>query len=80
MDAVAIINAINAISNLIITAAPLVLQAEQNAKPFAEAIVNMFKGGNLTQADIDNLMAQVNALSAQIQNPNFVPPEQSDDI
>lgn len=80
MDAVAIINAINAISNLIVTAAPLVLQAEQNAKPFATAIVNMFKGGNLTQEDIDNLVAQVNALSAQIQSPNFVPPAQSDDV
>jgi len=80
MDAATILAAINAISNLIITAAPLVIQAEQNAKPFAEAIVNMFKGGNLTQEDIDNLLAQVNALSAQIQDTSFVPPAQFDDI
>lgn len=80
MDAATVIAAINAISNLIITAAPLVIKAEQNARPFAEAILNMFKGGNLTQEDIDNLLAQVNALSAQIQSEAFIPPAQPDDV
>lgn len=80
MDAVTIAQAINAIANLIVTAAPLVMQAEKNAKPFAEAIVNMIKGSDLTQADIDNLIAQANTLSAQIQSPDFIPPKQVDDV
>lgn len=80
MDPITIINAINAIANLIVTAAPLVLEAEKNAKPFAEAIVNMIKGGDLTQDDVDRLIIQANALSAQIQSSNFIPPKQSDDV
>jgi len=80
MEAATIVQIISAVSNLIVTAAPIVIKAEQNAKPFAEAIVNMFKGSELTQADIDNLIAQANALSAQIQSPDFVPPQQADDV
>lgn len=80
MDPITIINAINAIANLIVTAAPLVLEAEKNAKPFAEAIVNMVKGGDLTQDDVDRLIAQANALSAQIQSSDFVPPKKPDDV
>lgn len=80
MEAATIVQIISAVSNLIVTAAPIVIKAEQNAKPFAEAIVNMFKGSELTQADIDNLIAQANALSAQIQSSDFVPPQQADDV
>lgn len=80
MDAASIAALISAISNVITVAAPLVIQAEQNAQPFAEAIVNMFKGTNLTDADIDNLIAKANALSAQIQDPNFIAPAQPDDV
>lgn len=80
MEAAVIVGAVTAIANLIVTAAPLVIEAKENAKPFAEAIVNMLKGGNFTQEDIDNLLAQANTLSTQIQSPAFVPPEQPDDV
>lgn len=80
MDAALVVSAVTAIANLLVTAAPLVIEAEKNAKPFAEAIVKMFKGTDLTQEDIDNLLAQANALSTQIQSPAFIPPEQPDDV
>lgn len=80
MDAAAIAALITAISNVITVAAPLVIQAEQNAQPFAAAIVNMFKGTNLTADDIKDLLAKANALSAQIQDPTFIAPAQSDDV
>lgn len=80
MDAAAIAALITAVSNVITVAAPLVIQAEQNAKPFAQAIVNMFKGTNLTDDDINALIAKANALSAQIQDPNFIAPAQPDDV
>ena len=44
MEAAVIVGAVTAIANLIVTAAPLVIEAKENAKPFAEAIVNMLKG------------------------------------
>ena len=80
MEAAVIVGAVTAIANLIVTTAPLVIEAKENATPFAEAIVKMFKGTNLTQEDIDNLLAQANALSTQIQSPAFIPPEQPDDV
>ena len=80
MDPVTVISIVNAVANLIVTAAPLFIEAEKNARPFAEAVVNVLKGHDLTQADIDNLLAQANALSNRIQSPDFIPVEQSDDV
>ena len=80
MTADQILAAIEAVTKVIVATAPLVIQAEQNAKPFAEAIVNAFKGTNFTDDDIDALLAKANALSAIIQSPDFVPPKQDDDI
>lgn len=80
MNADQILALISTISTVIIKAAPLVMQAEQNAEPFAEAIVDMIKGNEVTDADIDTLLAKANAISAKIQAPDFIPPQQADDI
>lgn len=67
MDAVAIAALINTIANVIIIAAPLVIKAEQNAAPFAQAIADLFKGTHFTDAQVAELLAKSNALSLQIQ-------------
>lgn len=80
MDATAVATIINAIANVITVAAPVVIDGAVKAEPFAEAIFNMFKGANLTDDQITSLLASANALSAQIQDPNFIAPQQSDDV
>jgi hypothetical protein len=80
MDAASIETILAAIANIVTIAAPLVIQAEQNAAPFAKIIYGLFTGTNLTDGDVDAALAQANALSAQIQDPNFVAPIQADDV
>ncbi len=78
MDAVAVAALINTIANVIITAAPLVIKAGENAKPFAAAIAELFKGTHFTDAQIAELLAKSNALSLQIQAA--LPPEDDQDV
>jgi len=78
MDAVAIASLINTIANVITIAAPLVIKAEQNAQPFAQAIAELFKGTHFTDAEIAELLAKSNALSLQIQAA--LPPEDEQDV
>lgn len=80
MDAAAIATIINAISNVIVVAAPVVIDGAVKAQPFAKAIYDMFRGLDLTDEQINELLARANALSNQIQSPDFIPPEQSDDV
>lgn len=61
-------------------AAPLVMQAEQNAEPFVKELYGLFTGTNLTIDNVNASLSRVNALSSQIQDPSFVAPAQSDDV
>ncbi len=80
MDLASVEAIVEAIANIVTVAAPIVIKAEQNAAPFAKIIYGLITGTDLTDADIDAALAQTNALSAQIQDPNFVQPLQSDDV
>ncbi len=80
MDLASVEKIIEAIANIVTIAAPIVIKAEQNAAPFAKIIYGLMTGSNLTNDDVDGALAQANALSAQIQDPNFIPPLQSDDV
>jgi hypothetical protein len=80
MDLAAIATIIGAIANIITIAAPIVIKAEQNAEPFAKIIYGLMTGNNLTDADVDLALAQANALSAEIQGAEFIPPAQPDDV
>lgn len=80
MDAATIEQILAAGIQILTIAAPLVMQAEQNAEPFVKELYGLFTGTNLTTADVTASLARMNALSAQIQDPNFIPPLQSDDV
>lgn len=80
MDLAAVETIVAAIANIITIAAPIAIKAEQNAAPFAKIIYGLVTGTKLTDADVDNALAQANALSAQIQSPDFIPPLQTDDV
>lgn len=71
MDPMTIIAGINSA----ITIANAAIKAGQDAAPFIQAIYNNItgKGGDVTQADLDALAAQVDSLYAQLQEP--LPPE-----
>ena len=78
MDATAIASLIGTIANVITIAAPLVIKAEENAQPFAEAIADLFKGTHFTDEQVTELLAKSNALSLQIQAA--LPPEDDQDV
>lgn len=70
MDPVTIIAAIESV----IKVATAAVQLEQDIQPYAVAIYNAFIGNKLiTQADLDALAAQSDALSAELQLP--LPPD-----
>lgn len=71
---------VSAVAQIITIAAPLVIKGAQNAAPFAEMIYGIVTGTNLTNEDIDAVLAKANALSAQIQSPDFIEPKQDDDV
>lgn len=80
MDAATIEQILAAGVQIITIAAPLVMQAEQNAEPFVKELYGLFTGTNLTIDDVNASLSRVNALSAQIQDPDFIAPAQSDDV
>lgn len=49
---------------------PTVIQSVDDAKPFAQALIEMLaKGKTYSEAEIDALEAKIDALSAQLQEP-----------
>lgn len=80
MDPVTIEKILEAGVQILTIAAPLVIQAEQNAAPFVKELYGLFTGTNLTNDDVDASLARANALSVQIQSPDFVSPKQDDDV
>lgn len=52
---------------------PTVIKGVEDAKPFAKAIVEMFKGHRVSEDDLVKLEAKIDDLAAQLQEP--LPPE-----
>lgn len=74
MDAATVINAIANVINQAVQVGPTVITTAENALPFAEALYNSMVGkATITQADLDALDAQVQALVDQALTP--LPPE-----
>lgn len=80
MDLATVETIVAAIAQIITVAAPIIKTGVADATPFAEMIYGVVTGTNLTNSDIDAVLAKANALSAQIQNPNFIAQLQSDDV
>jgi len=80
MDLATVETIVSAIAQIITIAAPIIKTGISDATPFAEMIYGLVTGKNLTNADIDTVLAKANALSAQIQDPNFIAPKQDDDV
>lgn len=71
---------LSTIANIITIAAPIAIKAEKDAEPFAKLIYDLISGAELTTEDVNNALLQANALSKQIQNPDFIPLVQIDDV
>lgn len=67
MDPVTVINTIATVINEAVTLGPTVIKAAEDAQPFAQLIYGLFTGTNVTQAQVDNLLAQLDSLSAQLE-------------
>jgi hypothetical protein len=80
MEAATVEAILTAVAQIITIAAPIVVKGVENAAPFAQMIYGLVTGTNLTNDDIDAVLAKANALSAQIQDPNFIAPKQDDDV
>lgn len=72
MDA-ALVVAIASIIESAVKLGPIVIKGVEDAKPFAEAIVEAILGGPTTPEKLDALEAKIAALSAQLQAD--LPPE-----
>lgn len=58
------------IAEVLVKAAPIILNTVQNAKPFAEILYRtLAKGDKITEADLDVLEAKITELSNQLQKP-----------
>ncbi len=73
MDATAVIAAISAVIQAAVKLGPSVIQLEQDAQPFAQAIYGMFTGTNVTPEQLAALEAKIDDLVAQLEVP--LPPD-----
>jgi type IV secretory pathway TrbL component len=53
----------------LIKVAPAIMQGLVSEAPYVQAIAGMITGGNATQAQVDALLAQIKADSADFQTP-----------
>lgn len=68
-EAEAIIATVETIVAAIIKVAPLVEKGIADAQPYVQALIGLIKGDNVTQAQLDEAVASVLALSAEFQTP-----------
>lgn len=73
MDAIAILEVLAKVVKVAVDLGPTVIKGAEDAKPFAQAIFNLFQGKTVTQAQLDELEARIDDLAAQLQRP--LPPE-----
>ena len=70
MDPVSVTTIISTISSVIneaVVLGPTVIKAVDDAKPFAELIYGLFTGTNVTQQQVDDLLANLDSLSDQLE-------------
>lgn len=65
----AIAAAATAFINGVVQASPAIIKGVTSAEPFVEALVGLLTGSNVTQDQLDASVAQVQALSAEFQEP-----------
>lgn len=63
-----IVETVAAVIMQLITLGPAVIKGVENAKPFAEVIVNTVLGGNVTDEQRAQIEAQITSLSNQLQD------------
>ncbi len=73
VDIAAAISTAQAIVEALIKASPAIIETATKAKPYVEAIAGLISGGNATQEQLDQVVADVTALSAEFQKP--LPPD-----
>lgn len=74
MDPATIIATIASVIQTAVKVGPTVIQTVEDAAPFAQAIYNnLFAGQTVTQAQIDALEAEVDALATEVLQP--LPPD-----
>ena len=73
MNAAAVIAAIQSVLSTVVAIAPVIIQAERDLAPFAEAIYGLMAGTNVTAEQLATLEAKVQALSDTLQTP--LPPD-----
>lgn len=73
VDIAAIVTAATSVVNAIVAAAPAIEKGIVDSAPYVQAIAGLITGSNATQEQIDGLVAQVNAASADFQTP--LPPD-----
>lgn len=66
MDPASIITTIATVISEAVTLGPTVIKAVEDAQPFAQLIYGLFTGTNVTQAQADDLLVKLQALSAQL--------------
>lgn len=77
MAALETVEVLMAIARVIKTAVdltPNIIKAVDDAKPFAQAIIEVLKGQQITDDQLADLEAKITALSNQLQKP--LPPEE----
>lgn len=67
MDAAAIAAIVAAVIKTAVDLGPTIIKGVEEAKPFAEQIVALIGGQNVTQDQLDELLANVQALSKELQ-------------
>jgi ABC-type transporter Mla subunit MlaD len=73
VDIAAIVAAATSVVNAIVAAAPAIEKGAVDSAPYVQAIAGLITGSNATQEQIDSLLEQVNAASADFQAP--LPPD-----
>lgn len=76
VNVIEIINAIAAVINTAVQLGPRVVKTVEDARPFAQAIHKLFEGDHVSQQQLEDLHAQIKALSAKLQAP--LPLEEGD--
>lgn len=74
MNTTEIINIIALVISEAVKLGPVVIKTTEDAAPFAKAIYGLFTGTNVTQAQLDELVAKIKNLSNELQKP--LPPEE----
>lgn len=70
MSSAALLASLAKIIKVAVDLTPVVIKTVEDAKPFADLMIKTFQNGTeVTQSELDELIAKVQALSAELQKP-----------